>query len=1124
MTLRHASCRLVLLGSVACLVASLTTLSTLARAESPAEPSTYDPPLAAASDEAERAIARIRVPEGYRVELFAAEPLLANPVAFCIDDQGRFYVAETFRHTTGVTDNRSHMYWLEDDLASRTVEDRVAMYRRHLGDGFAAYEVDHDRVRQLVDTDGDGQADRATVFADRFHDAASGIGSGLIARDGRVWYACIPHLWLLEDGDDDGFAERRSALHSGYGVHVAFIGHDLHGLCFGPDGKLYFSIGDRGLHVETEGRTLDYPDTGAVLRCNPDGSELEVYAFGLRNPQELAFDEYGNLFTGDNNADGGDQARLVQVVEGGDSGWRIGYQYLRSPVRLGPWNEERLWMPEPAREAAYLVPPIANLGSGPSGLTYHPGTGLLPDLHGRFFVCDFRGSSSISGVRTFRLGPRGAGFELLDSDEFAWSILATDVDFGYDGALYISDWTEGWEKPQKGRIYRVVPAELEDAAKSLEVQQLVAAGFSDRPIEELARLLAHADARIRQRAQFGLAERGGPSLAALDKVARNSPDQLARLHAIWGLGQLAGDHAEALTTVRDLLSDADAEVRAQSARVLGDRRYAEAYDALLDRLTDEAPRVQFYAALALGKIGNPAAAPALIELLRRNDEQDPYLRHAAAMGLAWTESVEALLATTADPSVAVRLGSVVALRRLEHPEVARFLADDDPRVVLEAARAIYDVPIADALPQLARLTNGPLTTPPLWHRVLNANLRLGTLAHAEAVADVANRPDVQERLRLEALQLLGAWTRPSNLDLVTGLYRPLEERPVEIARAAAAPILPALLQSSSDRQVEAAATLAGQLAEASAAPLLIDLLSDERRASNVRAAALTALDAISSQSDLDGGATSELTDELIDAVRLAVASDDAGLKSTGLRVLARLDAPSAVKQLATVLEAGNIGEQQQAFDILNTIEGSEADSLLAGWLDRLLASSVPPEIALDLLVAAQGRSSSDVADKIATYEARRSQDDPLAPYREALVGGDAERGRRIFYDKAEASCLRCHKIRGQGGEVGPDLTTIASRENREHLLESLVAPNAKIAKGFETIVAALDDGQVVTGVLRTEDDERLWLMTAEGKPLTVPKASIEERSRGVSAMPERLMEHLSTYELRDLVEFLSQLR
>jgi quinoprotein glucose dehydrogenase len=152
----------------------------------------------------------------------------------------------------------------------------------------------------------------------------------------------------------------------------------MHGLQLGPDGRIYFSIGDRGYHVTNqEGQLLARPDTGAVFRCDLDGSHLEVFALGLRNPQELAFDDFGNLFTGDNNSDSGDKARWVYVVEGGDAGWRMYYQYL--PDR-GPWNREHTWHPyredaaTTAVQPASTIPPIVNVADGPSGLVYYPGT------------------------------------------------------------------------------------------------------------------------------------------------------------------------------------------------------------------------------------------------------------------------------------------------------------------------------------------------------------------------------------------------------------------------------------------------------------------------------------------------------------------------------------------------------------------------------------------------------------------------------------------------------------------------------------------------------------------------------------------------------------------------------
>src|SRR5205085_12039082 len=134
------------------------------------------PFVAPASKEAAEAIKRFRMPPGMKASVFAAEPLLANPVSFCFDEKGRCYVAETFRLHHGVTDDRNNMYWLDDDLASRTVADRLALYRKHLGKKFAAYGVHHDRVRLLQDRAGKGRADTATVFADGFNRPADGIG------------------------------------------------------------------------------------------------------------------------------------------------------------------------------------------------------------------------------------------------------------------------------------------------------------------------------------------------------------------------------------------------------------------------------------------------------------------------------------------------------------------------------------------------------------------------------------------------------------------------------------------------------------------------------------------------------------------------------------------------------------------------------------------------------------------------------------------------------------------------------------------------------------------------------------------------------------------------------------
>src|SRR5690606_38264668 len=248
----------------------------------------------------------------------AAEDRLANPVAIDFEEKGRLFVAETHRYGTSVLDIRGYMGMLELDLASRTIEDRAELIRNVFGeDGAKQLAIESEIVRLVEDRDGDGVADTSSVFADGFNTMLDGIASGVLARNGKVWLTNIPRLWLLAEAAGQQAASKRTELLRGFGVHFNFTGHDLHGLAIGHDGKLYFSIGDRGAHVVgKEGHIVSVPDEGAVFRSNLDGTELELFARGLRNPQELVFDEHGNLFTGDNDSDAGDLERLVYLVEG----------------------------------------------------------------------------------------------------------------------------------------------------------------------------------------------------------------------------------------------------------------------------------------------------------------------------------------------------------------------------------------------------------------------------------------------------------------------------------------------------------------------------------------------------------------------------------------------------------------------------------------------------------------------------------------------------------------------------------------------------------------------------------------------------------------------------------------
>jgi quinoprotein glucose dehydrogenase len=1062
-----------------------------------------------ASDAGERAIAKMRPAPGLKVELWAAEPMLANPVALNFDNKGRCYLVETWRFEHGVIDLRNHMDWLDDDLASKSVEDRIALVRRKMGPNYRSFAKFPDVVRLLEDTRGEGKADKSTVFAE-FHGLADGIAAGVVTRKDNVYLTNIPNLWLLRDTKGTGKADEQKSLSYGYGIRYNFIGHDLHGPRFGPDGKLYFSIGDRAANVtqSVDGSHVENLESGSVFRCNPDGSKLEIFATGLRNPQSLAFDEYGNLFSGDNNPDYGDPARWVYVVEDGDSGWRVGYQYNHNPVGGGPWMNERLWQVQSNSTAAYLIPPVADLGAGPSGVAYYPGTGLSKEYERHFFECDFRGGFTGSGVHTFTLEPDGAGFKLTHLKNFIWDTLATDIVFGPQGGVYLTDWVEGWHVTGVGRIYHVFDSEVMNEPIVKEVKDLLATGFEKREPAELIKLLSHRDQRVRQEAQFELADRGASMIAPLSAPATKGESQLARIHAMWALGQIAEKNPDALKSVLPLISDPDAEIRAQAARLLGDHHVADAYDGLLKLLTDSHLRVRYFAAMGLGKLGTADAIPALITMLRENADKDVYVRHAGVDALVRLNNWDAIAGAAKDESRSVRMASLLAMRRLGRSEISQFLHDSDKQLVLEAARAINDLPIKGALPELASMLRKAEWPDYVMIRVVNANYRLGGADNARALAGYAADPSAPRRWRVAALQDLADWAKPGLRDRVTNATRPLPDRDPSVAREAAGPILASVLHNQPSSVIVAALDVIKKL-NVRDASVLMQLAGDQTLSADVRAGAVSTMAA---QND----------PKLSDMVNLALKDPDEHVRSAAIVAMAKL--PDAASRMIPLLDNGSVHEQQAAFEALGQIEGKAADSAIADWMDKLLLHHVKPELELDVLDAAQNRKVPQVAAKVERYNKLLSTSDPLAPYRVALQGGDAAEGGKIFRLRTDVSCIRCHTVNGTGGIVGPVLDGVGTRQNRQYLLESIVYPNAQIAKGFEGVILKLKDGRVLTGVVKKETDKDLQIIDADSHETTVPLADIALRQRGQSAMPEGLAQLLSRRDLRNLVEFLANLK
>ena len=1066
----------------------------------------YSPTISKESDEAQKALGGFKVPKGFNLGLFAAEPHLANPVAFTIDHKNRFFVVETFRLHTGALDIRSYMKWLDDDLGLKSVEDRTKLLQKIAAEKPHDFQKDHDRIKIVIDRDGDGKADFSEVYADGFNSIPAGIAAGILVSGNKTWFTCIPDLWLLQDTQNKGKADSRTSLHNGFGVHIAFIGHDLHGLTMGMDGKIYFSIGDRGTNITNPKNKINLPNMGAVFRCDQDGSNLEVFYKGLRNPQELAFDAYGNLFTVDNNSDGGDQARATYLVEGGDSGWRFGYQFIEKPNARGPWNSEGLWKPRFQGQPNYIIPPMINMSSGPSGLVYYPGTGFSKEYDNHFFLCDFRGAPANSGIWSFSFKKDGAGFSMQNPKQFLWSILATDVDFGPDGSMYVSDWVNGWNKPGKGRIYKLSDEKESSSTITKEVKTLLGEGFENRSDNELVKLLEHVDLRVRRESQFALAAKGSSSITKFASVAKGESSLFSKMHAIWGLGQIGRkDDASVIPVLLPLLEDKDPEIRAQSAKVLGELRAKEARKPLLAMLNDSEPRAQFFASQALVKLPSIENLPGLIALLDKNQNKDVYIRHGCVVALAAINDAKALAGYSKNSSLGIRMGATLALRQLESEEISNFLTDTNQEIADEAARAIYDIPITKSLNDLAKtITVGNTKTTNNLRRVLAANRRNGTKQNALEIAKLAASPQTPVEIRMEALEHLEKWGDEAKRDFVTGLARPTQAANKADAIIALKTNLPALLGAETKISKETI-RVAASLKIDEIIPELIASLKNNSLDGKFRADSLKAL-------------TSLKAPEIKSLTETALTDSSDLVRAEAIRIYSKIEPTYAEKTADTILKKGSLKEQQALIGILGESKSTLSKSKLKSLVQEAISGKTPPGIMLEI---GEAGLKAGVEDSKSLIQEDITKPNPMAF---ALEGGDKEAGKTIFFQKIAVACLRCHKLEGQGGDVGPELNGIGGKQKRDYLLESIILPEKNIAKGFESLIIVLSNGKTVTGILKQDKPNEIVLMDFEGKLMTVKKADIEEKKIGKSAMPADLYKQLSKQELRDLVEYLASLK
>ncbi|QEY15115.1 heme-binding protein [Cellvibrio sp. KY-GH-1] len=1079
----------------------------------------------------------ITTSEGLKTELWASEKLLGDTVAIHVDDKGRVWAGITQRSNNSEFDIRSVPEWEDATMTFSTYEDRRKFLRSELAPEKSAQnekipdrnkDGSHDwrdlavmteKVIRLEDTQGSGKADFAQTVVNDFHTEVTDVIGGLFYNDllDELFINIAPDVWRVKDTNGDGYMDSHTSLTNGFGVHVGFSGHGLSGAIMGPDGMLYSSMGDIGTSITDQyGTKLHYPNQGVIVRSEVDGSNLEVFAAGLRNIYELSFDKYGNLISVDNDGDHiGEYERVVHLIDGSDTGWRINWQLGKYKDAKNNsykiWMDEDYYKPRFKNQAAHILPPVAPYHAGPTGMTYYPGTGLTDEWKDHFFVVEFVGSATRAGINAFTLKPKGASFELASDKNMMRGVLATGLDFGPDGALYFSDWIEGWGLKQKGRVWKMDSAAGMTPERE-QIKTLLGSNFREFTTEQLVEHLNNADMRVRQKAQFVLAEQH--QVKALQEVAVTSPHQLARIHAIWGLGQLLRQNPAGNAIIINLLQDSDPEIRAQAAKVLGDAKMKTASEPLIALLADKNPRVQLYAAQALGRMAEKNALQPLIDMLVTNNDDDVYLRQAGAIALARIGDADALGKLSTHSSEAVRVAAVVALKRMHSPVVAEFLNDSSEYVVTNAARAINDDElITDALPALAALVEKPrFTSEALLRRAINANVYAeDSDENAERLIRFATNPSIPGQLRAEAIAAVTVWDSGSVYDRVSGFYRGPINHPRAEAEDAFANTIETLLSDKSSEVRQAATNAQSEFNLQSGAAPLVKMLQQDTDP-NVR---ISALHALKKNGHADIGSL----------VFGALKDKEQNVRMAALAMVPELQMPVAqvVEMHQLLIANGTPGEQQAALLSLANVKAPEAEAVFRTQMQQLIEGKIAPEVQLELITAAEQIGSPELKQLLADYDAKKDKNNPLEVYREAIYGGDAQKGMALFRYSNSTQCVRCHMVGHRGNKVGPDLTTIATRIVPEQMVEALVAPAARIAPGFGRVTVVMKNGKRVEGSFdaETKADVRI---TSDNKPQTILRSDIEKLEfGGISPMPPMGL-GLTKAEIRDLVAYLSTLK